>query len=304
MPGRWHRAAGIAPVVSWREAISAGAVPYLLVATAGDSTIASVFVSYRRDDSQGFAGRLADDLEALLGPDRVFRDVEIPIGSDFSDVLRRAIAASDILLVVIGRNWAAVSQHGYGSRLFEPNDWVRTEIEEAFSQDKIIVPVLVGGAQLPAQASLPASIARLTRLQCAVLTDRRWQADLGELCERLQSLCPALARPQRLRRSGGESPAEVLRELGDRVIDEIGSQRARSAPRRNGPPGLLRRLLGHLLQKLGRLLRQVLTIALVVALGYGGLRLFGDEATLRSLDAVEARLQVGWDRLQRYLERL
>jgi hypothetical protein len=237
----------------------------------------------------------------LLGPDRVFRDVEIPIGSDFSDVLRRAIAASDILLVVIGRNWAAISQHGYGSRLFEPNDWVRTEIEEAFSQNKIVVPVLVGGAQLPASGSLPDSIARLTRLQCAVLTDRRWQADLKELCERLQSLCPALARPQRASRAGGESPAEVLRELGDRVIDEISSQRP---PRRNGPPGLLRRLVQHLLRKLGRLLRQLLTIALVVALGYGGLRLFGDEATLRSLDAVEARLQLGWERLQRYLERL
>jgi hypothetical protein len=206
--------------------------------------------------------------------------------------------------VVIGRNWAAVSQHGYGSRLFEPNDWVRTEIEEAFSQDKIIVPVLVGGAQLPAQESLPASIAGLTRLQCAVLTDRRWQGDLRELCARLQSLCPALARPQRARRSGGESPAEVLRELGDHVIDEIGSQQTRSARRRNDPPGLLRRLLQHLLQKLGRLLRRVLTIALVVALGYGGLRLFGDEATLRGLDAVEARLQLGWKRLQQYLERL
>jgi hypothetical protein len=240
----------------------------------------------------------------LLGPDRVFRDVEIPIGSDFSDVLRRAIAASDILLVVIGRNWAAVSQHGYGSRLFEPNDWVRTEIEEAFSQNKIVVPVLVGGAQLPASGSLPDSIARLTRLQCAVLTDRRWRADLRELCARLQSLCPALARPRRARRAGGESPAEVLRELGDRVIDEISSQRPPPPPRRNGPPGLLRRLVQHLLRKLGRLLRQVLTIALVVALGYGGLRLFGDEATLRSLDAVEVRLQVGWQRLQRYLQRL
>ena len=289
-------------MISAPESIAPGsALPR--VTTAGDSTIASVFVSYRRDDSQGFAGRLADDLEALLGPDRVFRDVEIPVGSDFSDVLRRAVAASDILLVVIGRHWAAVSQHGYDSRLFEPNDWVRTEIEEAFSQDKIIVPVLVGGAQLPAQESLPPSIARLTRLQCAVLTDRRWKADLEELCERLQSLCPALKRPQRARRSGSESPAEVLRELGDRVIEEIDSQRTTRSPRRYKPPGLLRRLGRYLLQKLGRMLRQLLGIALVVALGYGGLRLFGDEATLRSLDAVEARLQVGWERLQRYLER-
>ena len=61
--------------------------------------MAGVFVSYRRDDSQGFAGRLSDDLGDILGEDRVFRDIEIPVGSDFTDVLHRAIAASDLLLV-------------------------------------------------------------------------------------------------------------------------------------------------------------------------------------------------------------
>lgn len=266
--------------------------------------MAGVFISYRRDDSQGFAGRLADDLEALLGPDRVFRDVEIPVGSDFSDILRRAIAASDILLVVIGRNWAALSQSGYGYRLFEPNDWVRTEIEAAFSQNKIIIPVLVAGAQPPSSDTLPPSIAGLTGLQCAVLTDRRWQQELGELCQRLESLCPALARPQPARRAREESPAEILRELGDELMEEIGSRRASRPPRSNGSPGLLNRLIKHLLSKVGRLLRQLLTIGLVIALGYGGLRLFGDEATLRSLDAVEVRLQIGWERLKRYLEEL
>ena len=93
-----------------------------------------IFVSYRRDDSQGFAGRLTDDLSDMLGPDAVFRDIEIPFGSDFTDILHRAIAASDILLVVIGRHWAADSDQGYESRLFEPVDWVRIEIEAAFAQ--------------------------------------------------------------------------------------------------------------------------------------------------------------------------
>lgn len=90
--------------------------------------MAGVFVSYRRDDSQGFAGRLADDLTDILGDEAVFRDIEIPVGSDFTDVLHRAIAASDALLVVIGRGWVQRGPGGYGDRLFEPTDWVRTEI--------------------------------------------------------------------------------------------------------------------------------------------------------------------------------
>ncbi|MDX2456086.1 MAG: toll/interleukin-1 receptor domain-containing protein [Gammaproteobacteria bacterium] len=123
--------------------------------------MAGIFISYRRDDSQGFAGRLADDLNEILGPDRVFRDIEIPVGSDFTDVLHRAIAASNILLVVIGRHWAADSDQGFGTRLFEPTDWVRTEIEAAFSQGKQVVPILVGGAGMPGPGSLPKSIERL-----------------------------------------------------------------------------------------------------------------------------------------------
>ncbi|MGB5452956.1 MAG: toll/interleukin-1 receptor domain-containing protein, partial [Sedimenticolaceae bacterium] len=146
--------------------------------------MAGIFVSYRRDDSQGFAGRLADDLIEVLGRDRVFRDIEIPIGSDFTDVLQRAISASDALLVVIGRHWAAGSEKGYESRLFEPTDWVRTEIEAAFAQGKQVIPVLVGGATMPPPASLPESIQRLTRMQAASMSDRHWDTEIRELADR------------------------------------------------------------------------------------------------------------------------
>jgi len=48
-----------------------------------------IFVSYRRDDSQGFAGRLTDDLSDMLGSDSVFRDIEIHFGSDFTELPRQ-----------------------------------------------------------------------------------------------------------------------------------------------------------------------------------------------------------------------
>lgn len=262
--------------------------------------MAGIFVSYRRDDSLGFAGRLADDLDEILGPERVFRDIEIPVGSDFTDVLYRAIAASDILLVVIGPHWAADSDQGYGPRLFEPTDWVRTEIEAALALGKQVVPILVGGAGMPGPDSLPKSIGRLARLQAATLTDRYWDTGLAELVERLQTMCPSLTQEQPPAAAAGESPAEVLHELGDRFLDEVVSrQRLRIAPP-GLPPGFGKRLM----RRFGRGLRRLLMLAIVIGLIYLGIRLFGDEAMLRNLDAFEARLQTGWERLLHYIERL
>lgn len=259
--------------------------------------MAGIFVSYRRDDSQGFAGRLADDLVDIFGADRVFRDIEIPAGSDFTDVLHRAIAACDILLVVIGRHWAAESSDGYGSRLFEPTDWVRTEIEAAFAQGKQLIPVLVGGAAMPAASTLPKSIEKLARLQAAVLTDRHWDAELAGFAERLQKLCPSLTQGRPSKTNSPGSPEVVLRELSERLLREAESRRR---PRLI-PPSLPRTWAHKLLRALGRGLKKLLSLALGLGLIYLGIRLFGDESLLRHLDAFEGRLQMGWERLQHYV---
>lgn len=261
--------------------------------------MAGIFVSYRRDDSQGFAGRLADNLTDILGPDQVFRDIEIPVGSDFTDVLHRAIAASDLLLVVIGRHWAAQSDVGYGSRLFEPTDWVRTEIEAAFAQGKQVVPVLVGGALMPGPDVLPDSIARLARLQAATLSDRHWDAQVSELVERLRKLTPSLARGRTPEPPPAESPAAVLLELGERVFKEVESRR-RPVIR---PPSLPDTFARQLFRELGKGLKKLLSIMFALGLIYVGIRLFGDEKMLGLLDAFEARLLIAWERLQLFIAR-
>ncbi len=257
--------------------------------------MSGVFVSYRRDDSQGFAGRLSDDLDTLLGHDRVFRDIEIPIGSDFGDVLQSAIAASDVLLVVIGRQWAADSVSGFRSRLFEPTDWVRTEIEAAFALGKQVVPVLVGGARMPSADELPDSIRALARRQAAELTDRHWDAEVVALADRLRSLCPALTNDRPVPQ---ESPAEVLHELGERVIDEL---TARGRPRSESTARSAS-LGGRLVRSIGRGVRRLLTTGLLLAAIYVGFRLFGDDSTLRTMDALDARLEIAWERLLSYLQ--
>ena len=62
----------------------------------------SVFISYRRSDSTGEAGRLSDSLEALLGTACVFRDADgIAPGDDFEAALELELAATSAVLVLI-----------------------------------------------------------------------------------------------------------------------------------------------------------------------------------------------------------
>ena len=65
--------------------------------------MSGIFLSYRREDSAGFAGRLADRLEAEFGAGSVFRDVDdIRPGEDFQSAIDNQLQAVDAVLVMIG----------------------------------------------------------------------------------------------------------------------------------------------------------------------------------------------------------
>ena len=84
------------------------------------------FISYRRDDSAGHAGRLHDRLIERFGLENIFMDVDaIGLGVDFLEAVREAILASDGLIAVIGREWLAATNASGGRRLDDPEDLVR-----------------------------------------------------------------------------------------------------------------------------------------------------------------------------------
>lgn len=148
----------------------------------------SIFISYRRDDSAGEAGRLADALEARFGKERVFRDVEdIRAGEDFARVIDRALAQADTLLVVIGREWLTAGAAAGQRRLNDPQDFVRLEVESALAHGIRVLPVLMRGAVMPAAGELPESLQPLTRIQAHELSDSRWDYDVRRLIEILDS---------------------------------------------------------------------------------------------------------------------
>lgn len=140
-----------------------------------------IFISYRRDDAGGHAGRLFDTLQRSF-PHPLFMDVEgIEGAQDFQDVIEREIEQSDVLLAVIGPNWAGARADGGPRRIDEPRDFVRLEIETAVHAGIDVVPVLVWGASMPTAAELPRSLRGMARLNAVELSDRRWGADSAAL---------------------------------------------------------------------------------------------------------------------------
>ena len=150
-----------------------------------------LFISYRRDDQPGYAGRLADALESAFGADNVFRDIEdIRPGDDFVVALQKQLKSIDVMLVMIGPAWLTTNRNGV-RRLDEPDDFVRMEIETGLRSGKPVLPVLVGGAVMPTEEDLPAAIRALARRQAIVLSDSGWSSDVTRLVDSIRPLLPA-----------------------------------------------------------------------------------------------------------------
>jgi hypothetical protein len=146
-------------------------------------TVADTFISYRREDTSGYAGRLRDELEERLGRGRVFRDVDtLRPGQDFVHEIQARLARCTTFLVLIGRDWIQMRDAQGRRRLEQDDDYVRLEIETALARrDLLVVPVLVEGAPMPAAADLPASLTSLARRQAISLRDDTWEADVDRL---------------------------------------------------------------------------------------------------------------------------
>ena len=148
-----------------------------------------IFISYRRDDSRGYAGRLQGDLSRRYTDEHVFRDIEIPPGADFGEYITSLVDKCNVVLAIIGPGWLDARNREGERRLDDPQDWVRLEIERALARDGVeVIPVLVDGARLPPREELPESLLPLRRRNAFELSDRRWDYDVEELGKHLDVL--------------------------------------------------------------------------------------------------------------------
>jgi formylglycine-generating enzyme required for sulfatase activity len=154
--------------------------------------MSTVFISYRRENTAGEARALFNDLVARLGENSVFMDVDsIALGRDFRSVLQETTASCDLMLVLIGRNWADVKDERGLVRLENPADYVRLEIESALKRNIAVTPVLVQGTHMPAPEDLPAEIRDLAYRNGFELSHNRWESDVQEMVRRLDLDGPA-----------------------------------------------------------------------------------------------------------------
>jgi hypothetical protein len=142
-----------------------------------------VFFSYRRSDSDAYAGRLHEFMAAGLGgPDAVFMDLfSIRPGEPFPWAVQQAVAQCVVMLVLIGPRWLDAAGTDGTRRLDDEFDFVRREIAGALDRRVTIIPLLLPGAAAPEAFRLPPDLRGLEELQMLSLSARHWAVDATEL---------------------------------------------------------------------------------------------------------------------------
>jgi TPR repeat protein len=148
-----------------------------------------IFISYRRDDSAGTAGRLHDRLAERFGQKNLFFDVDnVPAGTDFVEYLGEQVASCDIFLCAIGPHWLDNKDDGGRRRLDQPDDFVRVEIGSALKRKIPVIPVLIDGARVPKTTELPEDIAALARRQAVEVRNSYFRRDADGLSQRIREI--------------------------------------------------------------------------------------------------------------------
>jgi hypothetical protein len=163
--------------------------------------MSGVFISYRREDSSGYAGRLFDILSVHFGKENTYMDLDtIKGGDNFATVIEEKISQCDALLAVVGERWLTCTGENGNRRLDMAHDYVRLEIAKALERGVRVIPVLVGGAKLPHQQDLPDDLRPLSLHQAMDLRDAHFHTDADQLMDVLKETVPSLtSRPRKVR---------------------------------------------------------------------------------------------------------
>ncbi|MDP7052239.1 MAG: TIR domain-containing protein [Verrucomicrobiota bacterium] len=140
----------------------------------------SIFISYRRDDSEDVTGRIYDRLIQKFSPDSIFKDVDnIEAGEDFRKALQHQVAGCRVLLAIVGQHWTD------DPRLQDEGDYVRIEVESGLDSERddiLVIPVLVSNASMPSEDQLPDSLKDFTyRNASKVRPDPDFHQDMDKL---------------------------------------------------------------------------------------------------------------------------
>ena len=159
-----------------------------------------IFISYRREDTGGHAGRLYDHLSAHFGAERVFMDLDtIRPGDDFVQVISDKVAACDVLIALIGKQWEHILNARGHRRLDDPNDFVRIEIASALGRKVRVIPALIEGAIMPESGDLPEDLAPLSRRNAIEIRNSMFRQNVARLIQVIEETVGPRTNPGTLK---------------------------------------------------------------------------------------------------------
>jgi hypothetical protein len=143
-----------------------------------------VFICYRFGDSSYAAARLARDLMATFGTDRIFFDHHsIEGGQEFSKRITSALSRSCVVLVLCGPNWVKAQDEASRRRIDDPEDYVHQEVLMGLRarNEATVVPVVLQDGPDLRKAKLPAPLARLASLNSVRLETKTWEENVRKI---------------------------------------------------------------------------------------------------------------------------
>jgi TIR domain-containing protein len=189
------------------------------------SSLPGVFLSYRREDAGPYARSLQLQLSQRLPDTPIFMDLDsIEPGLDFAEVIEDAVNSCALLVALIGRQWATLTDEDGLRRLDNPHDYVRFEVKTALRRGVRVIPVLIDGAKPLRQQDLPPDLHKLARLNAHKLSYDRYPDDSARLVDLIQRV---LAAPGELAEAGRKAPEEV----GHHAAEDVDRQSAEEADR-------------------------------------------------------------------------
>lgn len=152
----------------------------------------TIFINYRKDDSNWNALALYNDLQKYFKKEQLFKDFNAILpGDDFIVSIENALGKCNVLLVVIGRQWLHVKNADGTRRLDDPDDFVRLEVATALERGIQVVPVLFDDTPMPRPEELPENLRALCRRQFIEIDSKRFDDDVRNLAEAIKKILPA-----------------------------------------------------------------------------------------------------------------
>lgn len=139
----------------------------------------SIFISYRRSDSQHASIALAESLNSAFADGEVFLDRSSIDGADeWTKSIQNAAAKARMMVLVIGEEWLKAADKHHRRRIDDPKDYVRQEILTALQRNIEVLPLTLDKASVPMPEALDSELALIAGKQALPVRVESWESDL------------------------------------------------------------------------------------------------------------------------------